>query len=333
MPTNLINYMRPRIKVTKSGGATPKTRSTGSSNRRERFEKSDRFEKKDRYGAKGKSERSNSRGERYDKKQGAGFGRRTPNRVLSNTSKPKEMLPDDGSIRLNKFIANSGICSRRDADEYIKAGLVSVNGDIVTEMGIKVTIDDDVRFNGERIKGERKVYIVMNKPKDFVTTMSDPHAERNVMELISKSLCPERVYPIGRLDKSTTGVLLFTNDGELAERLTHPSYEKKKIYQVTLDRNFKSSDMMKLTEGITLEDGKAYADEATYVGDSKDQVGLEIHSGRNRIVRRMFEALGYKVKKLDRVYFAGLTKKNLSRGQWRFLSEQEVVMLKMNMYE
>lgn len=347
--------MRPRIKVTKKDGESPARRSTGSSQGR------DRFEKKDRYGAKGKSdkpfgrgERSEKKGERFEKKDrfdkkdrfekrerfdkkersergtrgGSSFANRAPKK-----NQPKEVVPSDGSIRLNKFIANSGICSRRDADEYIQAGLVSVNGVIVTEMGVKVTFDDDVRFNGERIKGEKKVYIVMNKPKDFVTTMSDPHAERNVMELISKAMCPERVYPIGRLDKSTTGVLLFTNDGELAERLTHPSYQKKKIYQVTLDRNFKGSDMTKLTTGIDLEDGKAYADEATYVGESKDQVGLEIHSGKNRIVRRMFEALGYKVKKLDRVYFAGLTKKNLSRGQWRFLSDEEVIMLKMNMYE
>lgn len=346
--------MRPRIKVTKKDGATPAKRSVGSSQKRDRFEKSDRFEKKDRFSSRGKSEKPFGRGERtergersekrdrfekkdrFDKRErpergtrsGSGFGNRAPKRT-----QPKEVVPNDGSIRLNKFIANSGICSRRDADEYIKAGLVSVNGEIVTEMGVKVTFDDDIRFNGERIKGERKVYIVMNKPKDFVTTMSDPHAERNVMELISKAMCPERVYPIGRLDKSTTGVLLFTNDGEMAEKLTHPSYQKKKIYQVTLDRNFKGTDMTKLTTGIDLEDGKAYADEATYVGESKDQVGLEIHSGKNRIVRRMFEALGYKVKKLDRVYFAGLTKKNLSRGQWRFLSEEEVVMLKMNMYE
>lgn len=333
LPLNFEKYMRPRVKMNKKEGTTPARRDARPSgkggdrferrersDKRGRFEKGDRFDKKDRFG---KSERFEKR-ERFGSNRGSAETRKR---------KPVEVKPDDGSVRLNKFIANSGICSRRDADEYIKAGLVSVNGEIVTEMGVKVSFEDDVRFNGERIKGERKVYIVMNKPKDFVTTMSDPHAERNVMELISKTLCPERVYPIGRLDKSTTGVLLFTNDGELAERLTHPSYQKKKIYQVTLDKNFKGSDMTKLTTGIDLEDGKAYADEATYVGESRDQVGLEIHSGKNRIVRRMFEALGYKVKKLDRVYFAGLTKKNLSRGQWRFLSDEEVVMLKMNMYE
>lgn len=242
-------------------------------------------------------------------------------------------VEDDGTVRLNKFLANTGLCSRRDADEYIKAGLVTVNGKVVTQMGVRVTYEDDVRFNGERMRGEKKVYIIMNKPKDFVTTVSDPHAEKCVMDLISKALCPERVFPVGRLDKSTTGVLLFTNDGELAEKLTHPSYQKKKIYQVTLDRNFKSSDMTKLSNGVELEDGMAYADEIAYVGDAKDVVGIEIHSGKNRIVRRMFEHLDYKVKKLDRVYFAGLTKKNLSRGQWRFLSDEEVLMLKMNMYE
>ncbi len=242
-------------------------------------------------------------------------------------------IEDDGTVRLNKFLANTGLCSRRDADEYIKAGLVTVNGKVVTQMGVRVTYEDDVRFNGERMRGEKKVYIIMNKPKDFVTTVSDPHAEKCVMDLISKTLCPERVFPVGRLDKSTTGVLLFTNDGELAEKLTHPSYQKKKIYQVTLDRNFKSSDMTKLSNGVELEDGMAYADEIAYVGDAKDVVGIEIHSGKNRIVRRMFEHLDYKVKKLDRVYFAGLTKKNLSRGQWRFLSDEEVLMLKMNMYE
>ena len=240
----------------------------------------------------------------------------------------------DGSIRLNKFIANAGLCSRREADEYIQAGLVSVNGNIVTELGIKVFPEkDEIRFNGERIKGEKKVYIVMNKPKDFVTTTKNPHAERNVMQLISKELCPERVFPVGRLDKATTGVLLLTNDGELAEKLTHPSFQKKKIYQVELDKNLKPGDMEKLTSGIQLEDGPAYADEVAYVDGEKSVVGVEIHSGRNRIIRRMFEALGYKVKKLDRVYFAGLTKKKLSRGQWRFLSDEEITMLKMNFYE
>ena len=247
---------------------------------------------------------------------------------------PVVQKEDDGMVRLNKFIANSGICSRREADEYIAAGLVSVNGQIITEMGVKVNpAEDDVRFNGERLRGEKKVYVLLNKPKDFVTTTSDPHAEKNVMQLISRDLCPERIFPVGRLDKSTTGVLLLTNDGELAEKLTHPSFQKKKIYQVTLDKNVKPEDMDRLVQGVALEDGQAYADEVAYNGDDRSVVGIEIHSGKNRIVRRMFEALGYKVRKLDRVYFAGLTKKNLRRGQWRFLSEEEVTMLKLNFYE
>jgi 23S rRNA pseudouridine2605 synthase len=209
---------------------------------------------------------------------------------------------------------------------------VSVNGNVVTELGVKVQAGDEVRFNGERLKGERKVYIVMNKPKDFVTTMSDPHAERTVMDLIGEK-CPERVFPVGRLDKATTGVLLFTNDGELAEQLSHPSYNKKKIYHIFLNKNLKQADLQQLLDGVQLEDGLAQADSLAYVDGDESQVGLEIHSGRNRIVRRMFEELGYKVKKLDRVYFAGLTKKNLKRGQWRFLTDAEVNMLRMGAYE
>lgn len=238
----------------------------------------------------------------------------------------------DEGVRLNKYIANSGICSRREADDYITAGLVSVNGVTVTELGTRVYPNDVVRFNDERIKGEAKVYIVMNKPKDFVTTMSDPHAERTVMQLV-EGKCDARVYPVGRLDKATTGVLLLTNDGELADKLTHPSFEKKKIYHVFLDKNFKGTDMKSLLDGVKLEDGFIQADALSYIDEDKTQVGVEIHSGRNRIVRRMFEHFGYKVKKLDRVYFAGLTKKNLRRGQWRFLTEQEVAMLKMGSFE
>ena len=244
----------------------------------------------------------------------------------------KKRTSDEDVERLNKFISNSGVCSRREADEYIKAGLVSVNGVIVTELGTKVKMGDDVRFNGERLRGEEKVYILMNKPKDFATTVSDPHADKTVLQLIENKVSA-RVYPVGRLDKATTGVLLITNDGDLADKLTHPSYEKKKIYQVTLDRNFKANDFSVLLEGITLEDGPIAADDLSYVGEDKSVVGVEIHSGRNRIVRRMFEHLGYKVKKLDRVYFAGLTKKNLRRGAWRFLTEQEITMLKMNSYK
>ncbi len=254
------------------------------------------------------------------------------------TSKPKKQAAkpakDDGLVRLNKFIANSGICSRREADTFIENGLVSVNGVRVTELGTKVDPSkDDIRFNGSRIKGEKKVYLVMNKPKDFVTTLSDPHADRTVMDLINKGLCPERVYPVGRLDKATTGVLLFTNDGDLADQLTHPKHQVRKIYHATLDKNLKKEDFDKILDGIELEDGPIAADALSYVEDDKSQVGLEIHSGRNRIVRRIFEHLGYKVKKLDRVYFAGLTKKNLRRGAWRFLEEKEIALLKMGAFE
>ena len=241
---------------------------------------------------------------------------------------------ETGPVRLNKFIANSGICSRREADTYIETGLVTVNGVKVTELGTKIDPEkDDVRFNGTRIKGEKKVYIVMNKPKDFVTTLADPHAERTVMDLISKSLCPERVYPVGRLDKSTTGVLLFTNDGELSEKLTHPSHGVRKIYHATLDKNLRKEDFDKILAGVELADGPIAADALSYVDNDKSQVGLEIHSGRNRIVRRIFESLGYKVKKLDRVYFAGLTKKQLRRGAWRFLDEKEIALLKMGAFK
>ena len=265
------------------------------------------------------------------------------NNSRSRDSKPSRKRETDSAsrltphasrdgIRLNKFIANSGICSRREADEYIVAGLVTVNGKVVTEMGVKVQPNDEVRFNNERLKGEQKVYIVMNKPKDFVTTMSDPYADKTVMDLIGEK-CPSRVFPVGRLDKATTGVLLFTNDGELTEQLTHPSYNKKKIYHIFLDKNLKQADLQQLLDGVELEDGLIQADSISYVDEDNAQVGLEIHSGRNRVVRRMFEALGYKVKKLDRVYFAGLTKKNLKRGQWRFLTDAEVNMLRMGAYE
>ncbi len=242
------------------------------------------------------------------------------------TCRASRVTKKSDDVRLNKFIANSGICSRREADEYISAGLVTVNGQVVTEMGVKVKPGDDIRFNGERMKGEQKVYIVMNKPKDYVTTMGDPYATDTVMDLIGDK-CPQRVYPVGRLDKSTTGVLLFTNDGEMAEQLTHPSYNKKKVYHVFLDKNLKATDFQQLLQGVKLEDGMAQADSLSYVDGDHTQLGLEIHSGRNRIVRRMFETLGYKVKKLDRVYFAGITKK------WRFLAEAEVTMLKMGSYE
>lgn len=237
-----------------------------------------------------------------------------------------------GEMRLNRFIAQSGICSRREADDFILAGLVSVNGVIVTELGTKVKPSDEVKFNDSRVQGEKKVYLVLNKPKGYVTTLDDPHATKTVMDLV-QGACTERIYPVGRLDKNSVGLLLFTNDGDLTRQLTHPSYKKKKIYQVTLDRPLERADMTSIAEGITLEDGEIYADEIAYVSEDHKEIGIEIHSGRNRIVRRIFEHLGYEVKKLDRVYYAGLTKKNLKRGAWRFLTREEVERLKSGQYE
>ena len=240
--------------------------------------------------------------------------------------------PIKEEVRLNKFIANSGVCSRREADNFILAGVVTVNGEVVTELGTKVNINtDDIRFNGERLKGEEKVYIVMNKPKGYVTTASDPHADKTVMDLLKG--CNARVFPVGRLDKNTTGVLMFTNDGEIAEKLTHPSYDKKKIYQVSLDGKLKQEDYDKILSGIELSDGMIAADELEYIEeDDHRKLGIEIHSGKNRIVRRIFESLGYEVKALDRVYFAGLTKRGLKRGEWRYLTEGETNLLKMGAY-
>ncbi len=240
--------------------------------------------------------------------------------------------PIKEEVRLNKFIANSGVCSRREADNFILAGVVTVNGEVVTELGTKVNINtDDIRFNGERLKGEEKVYIVMNKPKGYVTTASDPHADKTVMDLLKG--CSARVFPVGRLDKNTTGVLMFTNDGEIAEKLTHPSYDKKKIYQVSLDGKLKKEDYDKILSGIELPDGMIAADELEYIEeDDHRKLGIEIHSGKNRIVRRIFESLGYEVKALDRVYFAALTNRGLKRGEWRYLTEGETNLLKMGAY-
>ena len=240
--------------------------------------------------------------------------------------------PIKEEVRLNKFIANSGVCSRREADNFILAGVVTVNGEVVTELGTKINITtDDVRFNGERLKGEDKVYIVMNKPKGYVTTASDPHADKTVMDLLKG--CNARVFPVGRLDKNTTGVLMFTNDGEIAEKLTHPSYDKKKIYQVSLDGKLRREDYEQILSGVELSDGMIAADELEFIEeDDHRKLGIEIHSGKNRIVRRIFESLGYEVKALDRVYFAGLTKKGLKRGEWRYLSEGEINLLRMGAY-
>ena len=241
-------------------------------------------------------------------------------------------IPMKEEVRLNKYIANSGVCSRREADNFILAGVVTVNGEVVTELGTKININtDDVRFNGERLKGEAKVYIVMNKPKGYVTTASDPHADKTVMDLLKG--CPSRVFPVGRLDKNTTGVLMFTNDGEIAEKLTHPSYDKKKIYQVSLDNKLRREDFDQILSGVELTDGVIAADELEYIEeDDHRKLGIEIHSGKNRIVRRIFESLGYEVKALDRVYFAGLTKKGLKRGEWRYLTEGEINLLRMGAY-
>lgn len=239
---------------------------------------------------------------------------------------------DPELVRLNRFIANSGVCSRREADDLIRDGFISVNGKKVTDLGVKVALNDDVRFKGRKLSAEKKVYILMNKPKGYVTTVQDPHADKTVMDLIGDA-CPQRVYPVGRLDKDTTGVLLLTNDGELTGRLTHPKHNRKKVYHVHLDRAVAKGDLFKLTEGIELE-GEMVAVDAISYADTEDkaQIGVEIHSGQNRVVRRLFEALGYKVKKLDRVYFAGLTKKNVQRGNWRYLSEKEISMLKRGMF-
>ena len=252
------------------------------------------------------------------------------NEAFSDNDMVQTPIKDE--VRLNKFIANSGVCSRREADNFILAGVVTVNGEVVTELGTKVNINtDDIRFNGERLKGENKVYIIMNKPKGYVTTASDPHADKTVMDLLKG--CPTRVFPVGRLDKNTTGVVMFTNDGEIAEKLTHPSYDKKKIYQVSLDSKLRGEDYDKILSGVELSDGMIAADELEYIEeDDHRKLGIEIHSGKNRIVRRIFESLGYEVKALDRVYFAGLTKKGLKRGEWRFLTEGETNLLRMGAY-
>ena len=259
----------------------------------------------------------------FNKDKGKSFNKR-PSEKRSNWNDP---------VRLNKFLANAGVCSRREADDLIKAGYVSVNGTIVTELGVKVSPKDDIRFRGKKIVREKKVYILLNKPKDFVTTVKDKHADKTVIDIV-KNACPERVYPVGRLDKNTTGVLLLTNDGELTKELTHPSHNKRKIYHVHLDKTVTKEHMLQIVEGLKLEEDYIAADAINYVDEvDKTQVGIEIHSGQNRIVRRIFESLGYKIKKLDRVYFAGLTKKNLPRGKWRFLNEKEISMLKRKSYK
>ena len=276
----------------------------------------------------------------YGQRPQGGFRQRTsdydPNAKYSMKKRIeyKEQNYDPNEpIRLNKFLANAGVCSRREADEFIQAGVVSVNGEIVTELGTKVMRTDVVKFHEDPVLLEKKVYVLLNKPKDYVTTSDDPQQRKTVMDLV-KNACPERIYPVGRLDRNTTGVLLLTNDGDLASKLTHPKFLKKKIYHVYLDRNVTAHDMQSIAEGITLDDGEIKADDIQYADPvDKKQVGIEIHSGKNRIVRRIFESFGYKVLKLDRVQFAGLTKKNLRRGDWRYLTEEEVDRLRMGAYE
>ena len=270
----------------------------------------------------------------FNKDSYEGIKRMINRRPVVNGSESEDVFVPEikDVVRLNRFIANSGVCSRREADTLIQAGVVTVNGEVVTELGTKVNIhDDDIRFNGERLKGEEKVYLIMNKPKGYVTTASDPHAEKTVIDLLKG--CSSRVYPVGRLDKNTTGVLLLTNDGEIAERLTNPSYDKKKIYQVSLDKELSEEDYHKILEGVSLTDGDVKADELEFIdANDKRKIGIEIHSGKNRIVRRIFDSLGYNVKALDRVYFAGLTKKGLKKGEWRYLTEGEINILKIGAY-
>ncbi len=288
---------------------------------------------------------SNARGG-YNNPRGNGFEQPRPRRQRTADYDPnakysmkkrieyKEQNYDPNEpIRLNKFLANAGVCSRREADEFIQAGVITVNGQVVTELGTKVLRTDEVRFHDDPVSLEKKVYVLLNKPKDYVTTSDDPQQRKTVMDLV-KDACPERIYPVGRLDRNTTGVLLLTNDGDLASKLTHPKYLKKKIYHVFLDRNVTAHDIQQIAEGVVLEDGEVRADDVQYASPTdKKQVGIEIHSGKNRIVRRIFESLGYRVIKLDRVQFAGLTKKNLRRGDWRYLTEEEVDRLRMGSYE
>ena len=276
----------------------------------------------------------------YGNNRGGGFRQHTPGydpnakySMKKRIEYKEENIDPTEPLRLNKFLANAGVCSRREADEFIQAGLVTVNGQVVTELGTKILRTDEVKFHDAVVSLEKKVYVLLNKPKDYVTTSDDPQQRKTVMDLV-KDVCPERIYPVGRLDRNTTGVLLLTNDGDLASKLTHPKFLKKKVYHVHLDKNLTAHDMQQISEGITLEDGEIKADAVAYADDhDKSQVGIEIHSGKNRIVRRIFESLGYRVTKLDRVQFAGLTKKNLRRGDWRFLTEKEVDMLRMGAFE
>ena len=275
----------------------------------------------------------------YNQNRQGGRKQAQPKMQMRFTPRPQRIeyvLPEvdpNEQLRLNKFMANAGVCSRREADELIQKGLVKVNGNVVTELGVKITRNDVVEYNDKVVVAESKCYILLNKPKDTVTTSDDPNGRKTVMDLV-KGACNERIYPVGRLDRNTTGVLLLTNDGDLASKLTHPKYVKKKIYQVWTDKPISEEDMQHIADGVELEDGPIHADAISYVSPTdRKQAGIEIHSGRNRVVRRIFESLGYHVVKLDRVYFAGLTKKNLPRGRWRYLTQEEVNFLKQNSFE
>ena len=282
---------------------------------------------------------NNNRGG-YNNNRGGGYRQHTPGydpnakySLKKRIEYKEENYDPTEPLRLNKFLANAGVCSRREADEFIQAGVVTVNGEVVTELGTKILRTDEVKFHDAPVSLEKKVYVLLNKPKDYVTTSDDPQQRKTVMDLV-KDVCPERIYPVGRLDRNTTGVLLLTNDGDLASKLTHPKFLKKKVYHVHLDKNITAHDLQQIRDGITLDDGEIKADAVDYADErDKSQVGIEIHSGKNRIVRRIFESLGYRVTKLDRVQFAGLTKKNLRRGDWRFLTEKEVDMLRMGAFE
>ena len=272
-------------------------------------------------------------------RNGKGGFRQQNNPAMRFTPRPKQVdyvlddIDPNEEIRLNKYMANAGICSRREADEFIQSGKVKVNGEVVTELGTKISRSDVVEFGEKVVTPERKCYVLLNKPKDCVTTSDDPNGRTTVLDIV-KNACQERIYPVGRLDRNTTGVLLLTNDGDLASKLTHPKFVKKKIYHVWTDKDIAEEDMQRIADGIELEDGEIHADAISYVSDTdRNQAGIEIHSGRNRIVRRIFEHLGYRVTKLDRVYFAGLTKKNLPRGRWRYLTQEEVNYLRMGAFE
>lgn len=296
----------------------------------ERVQQATRFEYDNRRQYSGSGGGS---GNRNRSQQPSGKGKSLKKKKTFKQIKYKENADPNAPIRLNKYLANAGVCSRREADEHIAAGAVKVNGVVITELGTKITRADEVLFHDQPLSLESKVYVLLNKPKGFVTTTDDPENRKTVMDLV-KSACHERIYPVGRLDRATMGVLLLTNDGDLASKLTHPKYEKRKIYQVWLDKPVAMEHMQAIADGIELEDGEIHADAISYVTEEDlSQVGIEIHSGKNRVVRRIFEKLGYRVIKLDRVYFAGLTKKNLSRGKWRYLTEQEVNLLRMGAFD